>query len=89
MPPQLRAGTCASHPQPGLWLAPATAPAQREAAIWLCQSCPALLPCRAFSLALRTADDQVGILGALTPEQRALARRARQRLMRKITTSAA
>jgi Transcription factor WhiB len=84
MPPALRSGTCASHPQPHLWSAPATAPAAREAAQHICRSCPALDPCRAWSLSLRTLDDPATILGALTPEQRALVRRARQRALRKI-----
>jgi Transcription factor WhiB len=84
MPAELRAGLCASHPQPGLWSAPATAPAAREAAQRICGSCPALDPCRAWSLSLRTLDDPATILGALTPEQRALIRRARQRALRKI-----
>jgi len=85
MPPQLRSGTCASHPQPALWQSPLAA--EQEAARHLCCSCPALVQCRAWSLSLRTADDQTGVLGGLTPQQRALARRARQRALRKATAA--
>jgi hypothetical protein len=83
MPPVLRSGRCVTHPDPGLWSAPVTDPPGREAAIRLCQSCPALEPCRAWSLSLRTADDLDVILGGLDPSQRAAIRRARQRALRK------
>jgi hypothetical protein len=66
MPPELRAGTCASHPDPDLWEAPATDPARREAAQHLCASCPALVQCRAWSLALPAQADLDVILGGLT-----------------------
>jgi hypothetical protein len=85
MPPALRAGTCVSSRTPDLWSAPATAPAQRRAAISLCRSCPALDPCRAWALSLRSLDDPATILGGLTPEDRALARRRRQAALRRAT----
>jgi hypothetical protein len=88
-PPALRAGTCVSSRTPDLWSAPATAPVRREAAIRLCRTCPALEPCRAWGLSLRTADDLDVILGAMTPEQRAAVRRDRQRALRKATAPAA
>jgi hypothetical protein len=44
-----------------------------------------LEPCAAWSLAIRTADDLAVILGAMTPEDRARIRRARQRALRKAT----
>ena len=86
MPPALRSGLCTRHPRPALWTSPAT-DAEREAAQHICRACPALDPCRAWALSLRTADDLGVILGGLTPEQRALVRRARQRALRRATAA--
>jgi hypothetical protein len=88
MPPELRHGRCVTSRTPDLWSAPATAPAAQRAAISLCQSCPALQPCAAWSLSLRTLDDQAVILGGLTSGDRAKIRRARQRALRRATTAA-
>jgi hypothetical protein len=85
MPPELRAGTCVSSATPDLWSATATQPAHRARALALCESCPVLTVCRAWSLSIRTADDLGVILGAMTPEDRALVRRRRQRALRKAT----
>jgi hypothetical protein len=85
MPEALRRGRCASHPSPQLWSS--FLPAEREAAISICRACPALHPCRAWSLSLRTIDDLVMILGGLTPDQRATIRRQRQRALRRATAA--
>jgi hypothetical protein len=86
-PPALRAGICTSHPDPDLWTSPVTT-AHAEAALSLCRSCPALDPCRAWSLSIRTADDLDVILGGLMAKDRALIRRARQRALKRATAPA-
>ena len=80
LPPQpegLRDGLCARHPVPGLWSS--RYQPERELALSICASCPVLLPCRAWALSFRTADDLVMILGGLTPRERKLIRAGRQR----------
>jgi hypothetical protein len=89
IPPQpaaLRLGLCTRHPAPRLWTSPAS-PAEREAAQRICGSCPALEPCRAWSLSLRTLDDLDVILGGLTADDRARIRRARQRALKRATAA--
>jgi hypothetical protein len=85
MPAALRDGVCATHPQPHLW--GSGDPGERLAAQRLCLSCPALAPCRAWALSLRTADDLVTVLGGQTPHERRLARRDRQRQLSAATAA--
>jgi hypothetical protein len=55
MPPELARGLCVASPDPDLWLA-STDPARRTEAIAACHRCPALGPCRDWSLNLPTSE---------------------------------
>jgi hypothetical protein len=78
IPPQpaaLREGRCVGHPAAHLWSSPLAA--EQETAKLICRACPALDPCRSWSLSLRTTDDLDVILGGLTAGERAQIRRQR------------
>jgi hypothetical protein len=74
-PAAMATGRCVGHPQPWLWTS--SDPEEREAAIWICQACPALLACREWSVCLSPLD--TAIYGGLTSFARIALRRQRQR----------
>lgn len=76
MPPELARGLCVASPDPDLWLA-STDPAKRAQAIAVCLRCPALQPCRDWSLNLPSSERGT-IWGGLTYLARMRLKRQRQ-----------
>jgi hypothetical protein len=74
MPIELARGRCTSWPDPGLWTS--ARPADRSAAIRICESCPVLPACQSWAIRLPVADTSV--YAAMSSSERT--RRKRQQL---------
>jgi DNA-binding transcriptional MocR family regulator len=76
--PELDGALCATVADPGLWTSPRQA--DRAAAIRVCERCPVLDACRAWSMSLPTTDS--AIYAGMNASERIAARRelARQQL---------
>jgi hypothetical protein len=75
MPPEMANGLCTRAPDPDLWSS--RRPAERAAAVKVCQRCPALEPCREWSLNLPVRDEST-IWGGMTGAQRIRLKRRRK-----------
>jgi Transcription factor WhiB len=76
MPGVLADGLCARHPQPDIWCS--RQPADRQAAVRVCQQCPVREPCLQWALVLPPTSAGA-VYGGLLPAQLARLRREHER----------
>jgi WhiB family transcriptional regulator, redox-sensing transcriptional regulator len=66
--PLLDGAACRRHPDPDLWFS--EKPAEREAARYICRSCPVLAECREWAIEAESSSGTTGIVGGMTSTER-------------------